>query len=464
MTAPNLPSLDTNWVAETVTNGTVIGRIAASDPDGDPVSVSIVDAFGDTDLTGAFELVYDPETGTYKLVVRDVTKLNYETVGGSIDLRIKVADATQAVYKTFAITIVDVNEAPTNIVISSRSVEEHAAAGTWIADISGFDQDAGDVLSYSIKDAASSPFEVVMNAAGVSQLRVKDGSLIDYASDPDKKIDVTLVATDRYGLTVEKTFSLDIVDVNYAPTDIEISDNAVREVGFEDAFIGELSAIDSDPDDTFTYTLLDDAGGRFYLNGIELRVKDGLKIDFEQQREHDIIVQVTDKAGATFQKTLEIVVLDTYGEVVYGTSADEIFKAGLGNDFLDGGSGNDTLSGGHGRDTLTGGEGEDVFLFERAPALSVRSTITDFIVGEDQIWLKASVFNLPTALELGSLAEKRFALTGEAYTRSTRIIYDQATGKLYYDADGSGTSIEQVEIATFTNKPHLSVSDFIVVA
>lgn len=464
MTAPNLPALDTNYVIETFANGTVIGRISVSDPDGDALSVSIVDAFGDTDLASAFELVYEPKTGKYKLVVKDATKINFETVGPTINLRIKVADANQAVIEDFALNLVDVNEAPTNIFISSRSVDEHAAAGTWIADISGFDQDAGDVLSYSLKNAATSPFEIVRNAAGVYQLRVKDGSLIDYASDPDKMIDVTIIATDRYGLATEKTVGLDIRDVNHAPTDIEMSDNAVHENTYDGAFICELSAIDPDSDDEFTYTLLDDAGGRFYLNGGEVRAKDGLKIDFEQQSDHYIVVQSTDKAGATFQKTLLITVLDTYGEIVHGTSANEIFKADWGNDALDGGGGNDTLSGGAGRDTLNGGEGDDVFLFETYPLFNSRDIITDFVVGEDKIWLKGSEFNMRSTFDRGPLVETRFALKGETYTFSTRIIYDEATGKLYYDADGSNVNFAEVQVATFTNKPHLSASDFIVVA
>lgn len=464
MTVPNLPILDTNWVIETATVGTVIGRITVADPDGDALSVSIVDAFGDTDLASAFQLIFDPVANNYKVVVGDASKINFETVGPTISLRIKVADATQAVIKDFALTVVDANEAPTNITISSRSVDEHAATGTWIADIGGTDQDAGDVLSYSLKNAATSPFEIVRNTAGIYQLQVKDGSVIDYASDPDKKIDVTILAHDRYGLTTEKTFMLDILDVNHAPTDILFSDNVVHELAYNHTFICDLSAVDSDSDEVFTYTLLDDAEGRFYVSGTEIRVKDKFKIDFEQQREHEVVVQVTDKAGATFQKTLTITVLDVFSEVARGTSADEVFKANFGNDILEGGGGNDTLSGGVGRDTLTGDAGNDVFAFETTPNASNRDIVTDFIVGEDKIWLKATAFHMHPISDLGSLAAARFALKGDMYTSSVRIIYDEITGRLYYDADGSNTAYGEVEIAAFTNKPHLSAADFIVIA
>ena len=50
--------------------------------------------------------------------------------------------------------------------------------------------------------------------------------------------------------------------------------------------------------------------------------------------------------------------------------------------------------------------------------------------------------------------------TGKAaHDSSDRIIYDKATGALYYDADGTGRSA-QVKIATLTKNQKVSVSDF----
>ncbi|MCG7394871.1 hypothetical protein MHY87_18380 [Microvirga sp. ACRRW] len=463
MAAPNLPALDTNWLLETYANGTVIGRISVSDPDGDALAVSIVDAFGDTDLTSAFELVYEPATGQYKLVVKDATKINFETVGPTLNLRIKVADATQAVIKDFALTVVDVNEAPTNIVISSRSVDEHAAAGTWIADIGGSDQDAGDVLSYSLKDAATSPFEIVRNAAGVYQLRVKDGSLIDYASDPDKMIDVTIVATDRYGLKIEKTFALDIREVNHAPTDILIDNADVRELSYDGLVIGQLSTLDEDAGDSFTYSLIDDAGGRFYVDGNELRVKNGYKLDSEQASSHEIRVLVTDGSGASFEKTISIYVMDWLDEYTGGSDANDYFRGGLGADRLSGGKGDDTLVGSYGQDVLTGGEGKDVFVFDTRAYTANRDIVVDFTVGEDKIHLTGSLFKLE-ALTGGGLTEATFHLGPVATSTSQRILYDIETGRLFYDGDGSRELSAPVLIATFLNKQALTMNDFLVIA
>ncbi|MGO4572081.1 hypothetical protein [Microvirga sp. 2TAF3] len=461
--APNQPVLTANAVLETAANGTEIGRVIVSDPDGDALAVSLVDALGDTDLNSAFELIYDSVAKNYRLVVKDRTKIDFETTGGHLDIRVKVADATQSVFKAFTINIADVNEAPTNIAISHRSVKEHAAAGEWIADLSGTDPDSGDVLSYTIKNAASSPFEIVKNASGVYQLRVRDGSLIDYASDPDKKIDVTVIVTDKYGLTLEKTFMLDIERVNHAPTDILLENGTVLEHSAVDTAVGRLSTVDVDRGDTFTYRLLDDAGGRFKLDGNIVRVANEFKLDFEQQRTHQIKVLATDSAGATFEKTFTISVRDLNDEVVFGSAGDDLIMSGNGHDQLYGMAGNDTLVSGLGIDELTGGTGRDVFVFNLFSREGENfDIIKDFDVNEDKIHLVRDEF---MALEsLGVLDASAFHIGLRATTESHRIIYDNLSGDLYYDIDGAGGEAA-VLIATFDSaiKPLLTREHFLVV-
>jgi len=48
---------------------------------------------------------------------------------------------------------------------------------------------------------------------------------------------------------------------------------------------------------------------------------------------------------------------------------------------------------------------------------------------------------------------------------STRLIYDSTTGVLSYDADGSGSQSQAIEIARIgeTNHPQLSATDFQIV-
>ncbi|MDQ8699757.1 S8 family serine peptidase, partial [Hyphomicrobium sp. LHD-15] len=132
-----------------------------------------------------------------------------------------------------------------------------------------------------------------------------------------------------------------------------------------------------------------------------------------------------------------------------------------GNDTLNGGAGNDLLSGGTGNDTLTGGTGADIFLFDRAlNALTNVDTITDFSHIDDTIWLDASIF---TGLAFGELDFDAFFVFGSGpLSALDRILYDLATGALYFDADGSGANAA-IQFATLNGVADLSFDDFVVV-
>ena len=67
--------------------------------------------------------------------------------------------------------------------------------------------------------------------------------------------------------------------------------------------VSVLTASDPDTGDSATFTLLDDAGGRFAIVGDELQVADGLLLDCEDADSHDITVRATDSEGLTFDST-----------------------------------------------------------------------------------------------------------------------------------------------------------------
>ena len=71
-------------------------------------------------------------------------------------------------------------------------------------------------------------------------------------------------------------------------------------------------------------------------------------------------------------------------DTLIGGAGNDTLIGGGGNDVLDGGDGDDILSGGRGNDTLTGRAGSDLFTIG---ATQGRSTLTDFNVGEDLLYL-----------------------------------------------------------------------------
>lgn len=119
-----------------------------------------------------------------------------------------------------------------------------------------------------------------------------------------------------------------------------------------------------------------------------------------------------------------------------GSRHDDVLLGSRGGNHLRGGEGDDLLAGRWGKDLLEGGGGADRFLFDAAPGRRNLDRITDFLDGENRILLNQGVFTALTGP--GPLAEAAFHSGAAADDATDRIIYDPATGALFYDADGSG--------------------------
>ena len=145
--------------------------------------------------------------------------------------------------------------------------------------------------------------------------------------------------------------------------------------------------------------------------------------------------------------------------VLNGTAAVNATGNGLNNVIYGNGSAN-TLNGGLGSDSLIGNGGADSFLFDSAlNAGSNVDRILDF-AADDTIVLDMSVF---TALGgVGTLDASAFHLGTAAQDADDRIIYDSATGRLFFDADGAGGAAA-VQFATLSAGLNLTVSDFMVI-
>jgi hypothetical protein len=151
------------------------------------------------------------------------------------------------------------------------------------------------------------------------------------------------------------------------------------------------------------------------------------------------------------------------GTPAVGT-AGAVFGRG-GDDRLIGGVFADRLHGGDGNDRLTGGGGADKFYFDTGlNAISNVDTITDFNPGQgDQIVLSEAIFAGigPTGAALQAV---HFLPHSHAATPAQHILYDAATGFLFYDRDGSGSAFAPVHFATLSTHPSLTAGDFFVIA
>ena len=166
-------------------------------------------------------------------------------------------------------------------------------------------------------------------------------------------------------------------------------------------------------------------------------------------------------AGTTtfFERGTNYYPFQTWRKLVTTDWSDmENVKGGLGNDSLTGDSGGNRIDGGLGADVLTGKGGADSFVFSTKLGDGNVDHITDF-AAHDLIRLDDTIF---ASLMSGDLAESAFKniSTGKV-DADDHILYKQATGELFYDADGSGKGAA-VQFAVLDNKFTLDHADFLV--
>ncbi|TYL84331.1 VCBS domain-containing protein [Bradyrhizobium cytisi] len=118
--------------------------------------------------------------------------------------------------------------------------------------------------------------------------------------------DITVVMNGLAGTLSDANFA--VITPNHAPTDIALGPIVpalVPENSAPGSLVGLLSDTDPDAGDTANYVLTDDAGGLFAIsNGNQIVTT--APLDFEQAASHQVTVQVTDHAGATFSKNFQI--------------------------------------------------------------------------------------------------------------------------------------------------------------
>jgi Ca2+-binding RTX toxin-like protein len=163
------------------------------------------------------------------------------------------------------------------------------------------------------------------------------------------------------------------------------------------------------------------------------------------------VVSYTLTAGAD----IETLAINSAGSM----QAIDLTGNGSGN-IVRGNNGTNVINGGNGNDELIGMGGQDVFLFNTALNVTFNiDTLSDFSVADDIMHLDDAIFS---TIAPGGLQATQFRVGAAAQDGNDYIIYDSATGALYYDSDGNspGAAIQFAELA-----PGLALTnnDFLVV-
>ncbi len=168
----------------------------------------------------------------------------------------------------------------------------------------------------------------------------------------------------------------------------------------------------------------------------------------------------TDLIDLTGNEFANAVTGNAAANLLLGLGGGDTLKGAAGDDDLQGGGGADKIYGGLGNDLLSGGTSVDRFYFNTAPDIATNlDRIVDFNPADDFIHLARSVFT--QIGPVGTLAADAFHVIGAgAADAQDRILYDSATGALFYDPDGTGGAAA-VQFATLAAGLALANIDFI---
>jgi hypothetical protein len=291
-------SISNNTIPENTAIGAIIGVFTSSDTDGDTeFTYTLIEGKGSND-NNSFTIVGDTLTLN--------TALDYNTKN-TYTIRVNSTDAGGlSVSKQFFINITDVLAAPTDILLSNNAVIENAEVDITIGQLSTLDSDSIYFtyrLVSGMGDTNNSDFTIIGN-------NLVANKSFNYELGHSKSIRVR--STDNTGLWVEQKFTIDVLDINESPTNIELSNYNIYDGKPVDTYIGTLSTRDDDNNGPYTYSLVMGEGS---TNNNQFKIaNDSLlsatQFDYFDGNYRYVRIRSTDNAGMYFDKPFIINVLN----------------------------------------------------------------------------------------------------------------------------------------------------------
>jgi hypothetical protein len=302
-----------NSIAENTVNGTVVG-ITASASDGDSTNNTITYSLDDN-AGGRFAI----DSGTGIVTVANATLFDFEVATShNITVRAASSDGSFST-QVFSISLTDIDEfdvgSVTDTNASANSLAENSTNGT-IVGITASASDAdgsNNTITYSLDDNASGRFTI---AGSTGIVTVANATLLNFEATTSHNN--TVRATSSDGSFSTQVFSISLTDVDEIDvgpvTDTNATANSIAENTANGTVVGiTASASDGDAsNNTITYSLDDNAGGRFAIAGGTgiVTVANSTLLDFEAATTHNITVRATSSDGSFSTQVFSISLTD----------------------------------------------------------------------------------------------------------------------------------------------------------
>ena len=155
------------------------------------------------------------------------------------------------------------------IIESETTIEENSAAGTFLADIIVIDEDMNQSSTCRLL-SGSEYFTIDKNASDRhnSIIKVAENALLDYEAKSLIEVNIECTDNGKPLLSIQRSITVTLLDVNEAPTDIRLSGNHTlpenSPVGWS---LGTLSTSDPDNGQVFTFALFGQSADIFEVRG-----------------------------------------------------------------------------------------------------------------------------------------------------------------------------------------------------
>lgn len=215
--------LSASSIAEGQAPASIVGVFSTTDQDvGDTFTYSLVSGAGSTD-NALFTIVGNQ--------LSTAVSFDYEAriLLGNPSIRVRSTDKGGLwTEKVFTIVVTDINEVPTDIVLSATTVGDNQPAGTVVGSLLTRDADL-NIRIIPLPVPAIFTYAFVAGAGDADNARfrlVRDGyrdvdELVTAAPLPAGTYSIRVRSTDPGGLWIEKTFTIVVASVNHAPAAVE---------------------------------------------------------------------------------------------------------------------------------------------------------------------------------------------------------------------------------------------------
>jgi VCBS repeat-containing protein len=153
------------------------------------------------------------------------------------------------------------------------------------------DPDAGTVLSYAITGGSDAGRFQINSSTGALSFVSAPNFEAPNDSDANNSYVVVVQASDG-SLVDSQTITVNVSNVNEAPTGATLAGNAVAENSANGTVVGTVTGQDPDAGASLSYSLANNAGGRFAINAStgQITVANGSLLDYESATSHAITV------------------------------------------------------------------------------------------------------------------------------------------------------------------------------